>query len=45
VRADDVVVTAYMAVLTAVLLAWAADGGRQPLVDLADEAFDTLRRA
>jgi AcrR family transcriptional regulator len=45
VRADDVVVTAYMAVLTAVLLAWAADGGRQPLEDLADEAFETLRRA
>jgi AcrR family transcriptional regulator len=45
VRADDVVVTAYMAVLTAVLLAWAADEGRQPLGDLADEAFDTLRRA
>lgn len=45
VRADDVVVTAYMAVLTAVLLAWAADGGRQPLGDLADEAFDTLRHA
>jgi AcrR family transcriptional regulator len=45
VRADDVVVTAYMAVVTAVLLAWAADGGRQPLEDLADEAFETLRRA
>jgi AcrR family transcriptional regulator len=45
VRADDVVVTAYMAVVTAVLLAWAADGGRQPLADLADEAFETLRRA
>jgi AcrR family transcriptional regulator len=45
VRADDVVVTAYMAVLTAVLLAWAADDGRQALEDLADEAFDTLRRA
>jgi hypothetical protein len=39
------VVTAYMAVLTAVLLAWAAGDGRRPLLELADEAFATLRRA
>jgi AcrR family transcriptional regulator len=42
---EEVVVTAYLAVLTAVLLAWAADEGGRPLLDLADEAFETLRRA
>jgi AcrR family transcriptional regulator len=43
--ADEVVVTAYRAVRTAVLLAWAAGDGRRPLLELADEAFATLRRA
>jgi AcrR family transcriptional regulator len=44
VPAEEVVVTAYMAVLTAVLLAWATDDSGHSLVDLADEAFEILRR-